>query len=405
MSSSGDGRVFPRWLVALAVIVGVGLLLYTLRGALTPVFFAFLIAYMLDPLVDRFEARGISRGVGIAVVLTVVLGAMAVFMLLAVPALVAEAVVFARDVPVKLDGLIASAQPLLERAGIPVPHTFDEAREHLAQVDTSQLAQKAASQVWVVVRWLLGGTVNVIAALAGFIMIPVFAAYLLYDFDRMTAAIGDLVPRRYRAFVVEVAHEVDQVLGDFIRGQLLVMLALAVLYSVGYAVVGVRLAIAIGVMAGLLSFIPYVGGALALVMALLMVVLHWNGWGQLLGVVGVYTVIQLLESFLITPKIVGDKVGLPAVWVLFALLVGGELFGFFGVLLALPAAAVMKIFVIRGVAWYRASDLYKGEVEPGADGAKASEPPPDFPPPAARATDDDDASDDDGEANDGDDDA
>ena len=389
-TSSGDGRVFPRWMVALAIIVGIGLLLYALRGALTPVFFAFLIAYMLDPVVDRFEDRGLSRGLGIGVVLSVVLGAMALFFLLAVPAVVAEAIVFARDVPARLDSLITSVQPLLERAGVPVPHTFDEAREQLAQVDTSQLAEKAAAQAWVVVRWLLGGTVNVIAAIAGFVMIPVFAAYLLYDFDRMTAAIGDLVPRRYRAFVVEVAHEVDQVLGDFIRGQLLVMLALAVLYSVGYALVGVRLAIAIGVMAGLLSFIPYVGGVLALVMALLMVVLHWSGWGQLIGVVAVYTVIQLLESFLITPKIVGDKVGLPAVWVLFALLVGGELFGFFGVLLGLPAAAVMKIFVQRGVAWYRASELYNRDPEPDDAAAKVGLRPPDFPPPVAPAAEGED---------------
>ena len=225
-----------------------------------------------------------------------------------------------------------------------------------------------------VASFLLGGTVNILAAMAGFIMIPVFAAYLLYDFDRMTAAIRDLVPGRYRAYVVEVAGEVDAILGEFIRGQLLVMLALVVLYAVGYSIVGVPLAIAIGVVAGLLSFIPYVGGALALGMALLMSFLHWNGWDQIIGIGVVYGVIQLLESFLITPKIVGDKVGLPAVWVLFALLVGGELFGFMGVLLALPAAAVAKIFVVRGVAWYRASDLYRvGTREDAKNGTGSAE--------------------------------
>jgi predicted PurR-regulated permease PerM len=158
-----------------------------------------------------------------------------------------------------------------------------------------------------------------------------------------------------------MAREVDQVLGQFVRGQLTVMAILAVLYAVAYSLLGVRLAVPIGVVAGLLSFIPYAGGALALGLALLMVGLHFQSWGQLLAVIAAYGVIQLLEGFLITPRIVGDKLGLPPLWVLFSMMVGGELFGFMGVMLALPASAVIKVFVGHALARYRGSALFGAE--------------------------------------------
>ena len=384
--SDPDRALFPRWLVVLGIVVGVGLLLYAMRGALSAVFFGFLIAYMLDPVVDRFEERGMSRATGIAVMMTVVVIVMSGLVFLVVPGIVQETLGVAKELPATFTSLIDRAEPLLASLGVDTPSSLDEAREQLADVDTSALAEKAASQLAGVASFVLGGTASVLAALAGLIMIPVFAAYLLYDFDRMTAGIRDLIPLRHRAQVVGLAKEVDAILGDFIRGQLLVMLAMATLYSIGYAVVGVRLAFGIGVLAGLLSFIPYVGGAIALGLALLMTVLHWTGWGQLIGVGVVYTVIQILEGFVITPKIVGDKVGLPAVWVLFALVVGGELFGFLGVLLALPAAAVAKIFVVRGVDGYRTSRFFLGGAAPdatGASGADDSQSPPGPEPPSA----------------------
>jgi predicted PurR-regulated permease PerM len=168
--------------------------------------------------------------------------------------------------------------------------------------------------------------------------------------------------------------EVDEVLGQFIRGQVTVMVILAVLYAVAYSLIGVRLAVPIGVVAGLLSFIPYLGGAVALGLALLMVALHFTGWTQPILVVVAYAVIQLLEGFVITPRIVGEKLGLSPVWVLFGLMVGGHLFGFMGVMLALPATAVAKVLVVRGVASYKRSSVYReGAVAEGvASGPSAS---------------------------------
>lgn len=350
---------FPRWMLALAGVLLVGVILYELRGVLSPIFFAFLIAYMLDPVVDRFEARKIPRSVGIAVMLTLVLGVFSLLLLLALPGVVRDLRVFIDELPGTVEAMMARMGPWLAKIGVPIPGSVDEAVGEL-RLDTREIAEKAVAPAGAAIRWIVGGTASLVGTIVGLLMIPVFAAYLLHDFDRITAKIRELTPAPWRAQVVDVAREVDEVLGAFIRGQLIVMLILAVLYSVAYWLVGVRLAIVIGVVAGLVSFIPYVGGAVALILAVVMVLVDWGGWGQLLWVVGAYTIIQLFESFVITPKVVGDKVGLPAIWVLFALMVGGEVFGFLGILLALPAAAVAKIFVMRAIAWYRQSEIYLG---------------------------------------------
>lgn len=365
----------PRWVWAVVALGVVGVGLYVLRGALTPIFFAFLIAYFLDPLVDRFEARGVPRALGITIVLGLTLLVGALLVLLVVPGVIHEIRVFARELPARAEAIRQVAEPWLAERGVAVPHSFDELRQLVGlgaeqggaapSNDAREIASQAGSVLAAVGSWLWGGTSSALAVVSMLLIVPVFAFYLLLDFDRITAGIRDLVPWKYRTFVVEVAREVDQVLGQFVRGQILVMLILAVLYAVAYSIVGVRLAIPIGIVAGLLSFIPYVGGASALVLALLMCALSWQGWGQVAGVVVAYAIIQALEGFVITPRIVGDKVGLSAVWVLVALLIGGELFGFLGVLLAVPVAAVAKIFVVRAVVWYRESRLFR-EGEPPA---------------------------------------
>lgn len=370
MAGSQDHWV-PRWMLALALALLVGVVIYTLRGALTPVLFAFLIAYLLDPVVDRFEARGLPRAVGIAIMLGLVLGALGLFLLLVVPVAVRDALAFASELPGRLE---ATATRFEQQYGIDVPHSFEEVLGQLA-LDGSQLAG-AAVPASAAVAWVLGGTMSILGATAGVLFVPVFAAYLLHDFDRIVASARELLPPGWRPYVVELAREVDTVLGEFVRGQLLVMTILAVLYSVAYALLGVRLAVPIGVVAGLLSFIPYVGAAIALGLALLMCVIDGPSVWSIGGVTLAYAVIQTVEGFVITPRIVGEKVGLSAVWVLFALLVGGESFGFFGVLVALPVAAVAKIFVTRGLGWYRSTAFFRdGAPPPGLAAALADTPP------------------------------
>jgi predicted PurR-regulated permease PerM len=184
------------------------------------------------------------------------------------------------------------------------------------------------------------------------------AVYFLNDFDRITVGVRSMLPRRYRRVVTEYAKEIDLALSHFLRGQLTVMGIMAALYGTAYAILGVRLALPIGMIAGTLSFIPYLGSAFALVSGLLMSLLGGFSPGQLLGVLIAYAIVQTLEGFVIAPRVMGKNVGLPEMWVLIALFVGGEVFGFLGVLLAVPAAAVAKIFVSRAVDIYHESDLY-----------------------------------------------
>ncbi len=362
----GSTTITRRWLYGAASLVAAGLLLYVLRGVLTPVFVAFMLAYMLDPAVDRFEEWGVPRAVGIVALLFVVLTGVALLMLLALPSILADLAALARELPLALRRALEAVQPFLAEQGIELPESGSAALTAL-QNDLRELAPSAVGPVQAVLRTVLGGTASALGAAAGALMVPVLAFYLLHDFDHIVAAIRELLPARLRDSIVSVTREVDTVLGQFVRGQVTVMAILAVLYAAGYSLAGVRLAVPIGIVAGLLSFIPYVGGALALGLALLMVGLHFQGVGQLVLVGAVYGVIQILEGFVITPRVVGDKLGLAPVWVLFALMVGGELWGFLGVMLALPAAAVVKVFVMRGLARYRESAFFTGAL---------SEPPP-----------------------------
>lgn len=353
----------PRWVVWLGASITVGWLLYTLRGVLAPVFFAFLIAYMLDPLVDRVETsrflRGkpIARGVGIAVLLLGVFALAGIAILVVAPMVYQEIASFIRRLP----GLVASSraalEPMLAQYGLEIPTSVGEAFEEL-HLDMQSVVTKGYTPAAVAAKWLVGGTASAVGTIVATLVVPVFAFYLLYDFDVLVAKAADLIPPRLRPEAHGFFGQVDAVLGQFFRGQVTVMAILAVLYSVGYGAIGVPLALPIGIMAGLLSFIPYAGGASALVAALLMTVLDWQGWTQIVWVLGVHASIQGLEGFVITPKIMGDTVGISSIAVLFALLVGAELLGFTGVLLAVPAAAVVKILLQRIGGRYRRSEFF-----------------------------------------------
>ena len=367
----------PRWVLWLGVSIATGWLLYALRGVLAPVFFAFLIAYMLDPLVDRVEGsrllRGkpIARAVGIAVLLVGVFAIAAVLILVIAPMVYEEIANFVKRLP----GLVARSraewEPLLAEYGLLIPTSVGQAFEEL-HLDVQSVVTQGYTPATAAIKWLLGGTVSAVGAIVAALIVPVFAFYLLYDFDVLVAKAGELIPPRHRPKAFRFFGDVDAVLGQFFRGQFTVMAILAVLYSVGYGAIGVPLALPIGIMAGFLSFIPYVGSTLALATAMLMSALDWQGWAQIVWVLGVHAVIQGIESFVITPKIMGDTVGISAIAVLFALLVGAELLGFSGVLLAVPAAAVTKILLQRVDQRYRRSEFFVSGSTSESDTTEAS---------------------------------
>jgi predicted PurR-regulated permease PerM len=349
--------VLPRALYIAGALLITGFVVYWLRDVLTPIFLAFIIAYILDPVVDRLEAWKVPRPLGIAIVFGATLGAVVVFLALVLPGIVADVASVIQELPSQFAALWLRIEPWLEQQGISIPHSTQEWVERFGAY-TSEVASSLLAPAGNVLRSLMGGTLSVIGSVVAALVVLVFGVYLLSAFDRITAEVTELIPRRWRATVISYAEEIDQMLSQFVRGQLTVMAILAVLYSGAYALLGVRLAVPIGITAGMLNFIPYVGGAFALATGVLMSLLGgWHPW-QLVGVVVAYTLVQTLEGFVITPRVVGKTVGLSEIWVLVALFVGGEIFGFLGVLLALPTAAIAKIFVSRGVQYYRTTDLF-----------------------------------------------
>jgi len=342
--------------IAGAILLG-GYIVYWLRDVLTPIFLAFSIAYLFDPVVDWLEAWHVPRPAGIALVLGGALSMVGLFLVLVLPGIATDVAGVIRELPKQLAALWTTTAPWLEQRGMTVPHTTTEWIERLNTL-ASEVASAVLAPVGSIVSTVIGGTLSVLGSVVAALVVVVLAIYLLNDFDRITAGIRALLPARWRAQVTSYAEDIDAILSHFIRGQLIVMVILAVLYSSAYALLGVRLAVPIGLAAGMLSFIPYLGSACALAAGVLMSLLGgWHGW-QLMGVVFAYTAIQILEGFVITPRIIGETVGLSAVWVLVALFVGGEIFGFLGVLLAVPAAAVAKIFVARAVQYYRTTELF-----------------------------------------------
>ncbi|HTM45258.1 MAG TPA: AI-2E family transporter [Polyangiaceae bacterium] len=357
--------VVPRVHPALLAIAIGGFFLWWLSDVVTPIFLAYLIAYVFDPVIDKLEAWKIRRPLGILIVLIVSIGGTALFLALVLPTIAADVASAVRELPGKVSELWGSFVPWLEERGVEVPHSTTE---WVARLSTNaDSVANAVSPEGGLLTLIIGWIFSLIGSALAALILPVLAVYFLNDFDRISAGVLQLVPPRHRAAVTSYAVEIHNMLRQFLRGQVTVMAILGMLYGGAYTLLGIRLAAPIGIAAGVLHFIPYLGSAFALVAGLMMSLLE--GWhpSQLLGVVIAYAAVQTLEGFVITPRIVGRNVHISGTWVLVALFVGGEIFGFLGVLLALPVVAVAKIFVSRLLARYQESDLFLAPADTATD--------------------------------------
>jgi len=340
------------WLFGAALVLF--LALHWLGPVLTPFLVGAILAYLGNPLVDRAAARGLPRAVGtLLVVLAFGLAIFALFLVL-VPLVQAEVALAARRLPDLVAQLLAQATPWLEeRFGVRLAFDFDTLRTFVAE--NAQSAQELSLKLLSGVR---AGSRIVLALLVNLALIPVVMFYLLRDWPLLIARVDELVPRRWQPKVRQMSVEIDRVLAEFLRGQLLVMVVLAVYYAIALSIVGLDRAIAIGVLTGLLVFIPYVGFGLGLVLGVVAAVLQWHGLPGFLAVLGVYGAGQLLENYVLVPYLVGDRIGLHPLAVIFALLAFGQLFGFAGVLLALPVSAALLVGLRHLRAAYVASPVY-----------------------------------------------
>lgn len=343
----------PLW-----VIIGLGLvalLIHLLAPILMPFLLAAVLAYMGDPLADRLEARGMGRTWAVVTVFATLSLGGALIILVTLPLLIEQLQLLMERL---YDGL-----RWVQSTGLPKLREYLDLPE---QTQPMESAREAISEHWASAGGILfylwdkvsGSSLALIAWLANMTLVPVVTFYLLRDWDVLMAAIRNLLPRSIEMRTVLIAKECDEILGAFARGQLLVMLALAAVYTLGLWIVGLDLALILGLAAGLASIVPYLGVIVGIGAAGTAAFFQFDGLWPLAGVAAVFGFGQLLESMLLTPLLVGDKIGLHPVMVIFAILAGGQLFGFVGILLALPFAAVIKVMINHLHEYYKQSGFY-----------------------------------------------
>ncbi|MGD8711589.1 MAG: AI-2E family transporter [Thiohalophilus sp.] len=350
-----------QWLL-LVVLGTIGLVLYLLGPILAPFVTAAILAYMADPLADRLQTWKMPRTLAVVVVFMLLAAFALLLLLVLVPLIEDQLRVLVQKLPRYIDWLQAEGLPwLTSRLGM------EETTLDLATLKNA--IQQHWQQAGGVVREMIGQVSRSGLALVGWIanllVTIVVAFYLLRDWDDLVERLHALLPRRNEAVVARLARQSDEVLGSFLRGQLLVMLALGLIYSVGLSIIGLDFALLIGLVAGLISFVPYLGTIVGVVVALIAALLQFHD-PLYLGYVGIVFIIgQMLEGMVLTPLLVGDRIGLHPVAVIFAVLAGGQLFGFVGVLLALPVAAVAMVLLRHAHEQYRQSRLYNENSDTG----------------------------------------
>lgn len=349
--TAAERRQAAFWLVALAAFA---LALHLLSGILLPFVAGCAIAYFLDPAVDRLEAWRAPRGLATAVVLLLFFLALVLLVLLVLPVLELEVAELARRAPAAVEFARQQIQAGLEMA-----------QRTLAPEDVAKLKDMAGSWAAEAVGWgarvvqgLLTSGFAIANILSLLIITPVVAFFLLRDWDRIIAQIDHWLPRRHAATVREQARQVDRTLAGFVHGQVLVGLALAAYYGVALALAGLPFAAILGIMIGVLSFIPFLGFLTGLALAVGLGLMQFGFSARFIVVLGIFAAGSVLEQNVLSPRLVGKRINLHPVWVIFALLAFGTLFGFVGVLLALPAAAVIGVLVRFALARYLASPFY-----------------------------------------------
>jgi predicted PurR-regulated permease PerM len=351
-----------KWLV-LAFILFIGWLIYLLAPILMPFAFAAILAYLGDPLADRLEVIKIKqfqlgRTGAVVVVFTLMLLIISIVLTILIPKIEFQISQFLSQLPSYAKWLNQTVIPWVElQSGIEISHIEGNKITALVKGHWQKAGQSAMTLMGSVSR----SSMVVAEVIMNLVLIPVITFYLLRDWDYLVEKIHGLLPRRVAPTAKKLANETDSVLGAFLRGQFYVMLGLGIIYSLGLWLIGLNLAITIGMMAGLVSFVPYLGSIVGIAAACIAALLQFQDVMYLIPVAIVFIVGQSIESMLLTPWLVGNRIGLHPVAVIFAVLAGGKLFGFLGILLALPVASVVMVLLRHIHETYRDSTFYSTE--------------------------------------------
>jgi predicted PurR-regulated permease PerM len=340
--------------------VALFLVLNLARGVAGPVLISLAFAYVLDPVADFFEARKFSRTLAVATIFVITFLLLGAFLIYLVPAVGAEV----GRAPSFVQAISGRAIPAIERLiGSPLPHSFRDAAASFS-TEGSDLTARLLPSLGRFAQAAVGGTWSVIGVALGILVVPVMTFFFLRDYDRIVAYFKDLLPAPHREHVSSRFHEIDTVLSSFVHGQLIDGAILATIYSIGLSFAGVDLAVVIGLIGGFGNLIPYVGTAVGVALALLSTLVSWQGPWQLVVVLATFAGGQALDALVIAPRVVGRRVGLTPVAVIVAVLAFGEIFGFVGVMLAVPTTAALKVVARVLIERYRAAPVYTGSAEP-----------------------------------------
>jgi predicted PurR-regulated permease PerM len=340
-----------QWLALFAVAV---LLVYLLSPILTPFVAAAILAYICNPLVHKLCGWKIPRTLAVVLMMLGVLLVIAALLLIMLPLLQKEVGHFMVRLPDWVESAKSHLLPLLQRWVDPELQWDSQAIRDMFISHWNSAGGAAAK----VLPWIGSSGGAIVALFVNLMLIPVAMFYLLRDWNGMVDTLDELLPRHWHRKIREILGEIDQILAEFLRGQLSVMLLMSAYYVVALWLSGLEFALPIGVAAGLLVFVPYLGMVVGLTLATLAAVMQFPGLTDVLWVWGAFAAGQLIEGMLVTPWLVGERVGLHPLVVIFALLAFGQLFGFFGILLALPMSAILLVALRHGRAWYLGSEMY-----------------------------------------------
>ena len=353
-----QSNIKRTWLTYLLVALFLAFLFvffHYLAPILSPFIIAAVLAYILDPFVDKLRRFRINRARGSLWVMLLVFTLLVILLLVIVPMFISQINSIIARTPAMLDWIQHQLLPWINtRFG----HYFTiDGHTVLNYLRTNIKVIQSSLQNTMML--LMRQSSSIMAMVGNLMILPLLLYYFLRDWPGWQFSIRKLVPRRYLPTYTRISKQIDSVLGEFLRGQLLVMIIMGLFYGLGLVFIGLDSGFAIGMVAGLLVFIPYLGAFTGLLLATLAAALQFNSWSGVLMVWSVFAMGQLLESFFITPKIVGDKIGLSPFWVIFSLMAFGQLMGFVGVLIALPLAAICLVLLREGKDIYMRSDFYR----------------------------------------------
>ncbi|MBM4387289.1 MAG: AI-2E family transporter [Deltaproteobacteria bacterium] len=347
MKETKYSELFFKIVIICGSLFAVFYLIYLLKIVTLPLFLAFFIAYFLRPVVDYLEKRNVPRVVTtISLLLTgLVLISLLIFLIL--PEIVVQIVQYIQRIPLIINLIMDWLQA---KTGFAFSETVRS--ENLPDRIISHLQEIVQPAQWLLTR-VFASVVSLLAFIMNILIVSVFSVFIMINYNKIIGGLKDLIPPAYKDDVLRIAGDIDNSISGFIRGQLIVCVFLAALYSVSLTIAGIPFSVAIGAGAGFLSFIPYVGIFIGLLSSIFVVLLDFTGYGDILAVVGIFTVIPIIDALLITPNIVGSKTGLNPVTVIIAILAGGTLMGFLGLLIAIPTAAAVNIIAKEAIRRYR----------------------------------------------------